>query len=485
MPFSKLITLFRIIVLPLIIYFIYQENLVSSFWAIILLSLTLISYFLDSYLPHKKIRSFLDPFSDKIVIMSLLLVFVLRNSFNGFFLGFLLLREIIILIIRWMSSQDDVPIKGENERKLIIYTEFGLVLGLLVQEFITYDRSLPAVWTQITTSVISIFTILALFLAIISIIHYGIFYGKGIRARKMEGKKAKKESTVILANKRSRGYRDRYRRRLLRIFDKRRQASIFYLSHQGQIFTGSNKQIGKANHVIIAGGDGTFESALNYKPFWKKSLGFFPLGAGNAFYSYFYKGKRFEYLRSRFQFHEIDLDILELEWDKGKIQTSFLAIGIDAEVVRQSRHRTRHGLFDYLGASWRALIRSKADFDLTCTIDGNKHHWDNCINLTIGKVPYYGFGIRSLLGQVKPDDGQISGLACINTHSIFLNKTLRVWSLVLAALNLPKPPLFPLRGKEFIIKSEVPLPLQAGGEFLGYTNFVKVIVKRKQKVLVI
>ena len=75
-----------------------------------------------------------------------------------------------------------------------------------------------------------------------------------------------------------------------------------YLPLKKNMYENIEQKIKDDQQIIIAGGDGSFESALNYKPFWKKRLGFFPLGAGNAFYSYFYKGKRFEYLRSWFQF---------------------------------------------------------------------------------------------------------------------------------------------------------------------------------------
>ena len=478
---TRLIPLLRIAVLPIIIYLIYQETKVSSFIAVSLLALVALSHLIDARIPKGKIRSFLYPFADKIVVLGLLLTFTIQGSFNLIIFSFLILRDIIIGIIRWMATRDDVHLEEAKYGDLITYLESGIVFGILVSNFFVYDL-LPN-GLAIAEGMTFTFIVITLIVAFASVIKQASIYFESIRKTKKEGKKLEKEHLAILANRRSRGYKSRYRRRLLRLFAERRNAPIFYLPNKKDMF--QNNKVKAEKQVIIAGGDGSFEGALNYKPFWKKSLGFFPLGAGNSFYSYFYKGKRFEYLRSRFQFHEIDLDVLELEWDKGKSQTLFLSIGIDSEVTKQSDHRTRHGLRDYIAASWKAMVNSKANFNLNCTVDGKKYEWENCVNLTIGKVPYYGFGVRSLLGQVKPDDGQISGLVCVNTHSILLNKTLRLWSLVLAALNLPKAPLFPLKGREFIVESDVPFPLQAGGEFLGYSKFVKVTVKRKQKVLVI
>lgn len=294
------------------------------------------------------------------------------------------------------------------------------------------------------------------------------------------------DNIIILANRRSRGYRDVYRRHLLKVFAKRRNAPIYYLSPKnGDLFSSIQSEIDSAQQIIIAGGDGTFESALNYKPLQSKSLGFFPLGAGNCFYSYFYKGKRFEYLRSRFEFREIDIDVLELKLDHQKILTFFLSAGVDAEVIRLAKERTHNGFFDYVSASWKALLTGKASFDIQCSADDTTYHWKNSINITLGKIPYHGFGVRSLLGRPVPDDGQVYGLAYVSNHSPIFNKLLRLWGLMLTTFRLRWMPLFPFRGKEVAVQSETSFPVQAGGEFLGYSKSLNVKVQRKQKVLVI
>lgn len=481
---TRLIPLLRVAVLPVLIYFINQHQIISSAIAIVILSFVALSHLIDQKIPRGKIRSFLYPFADKIVVIGLLFTFTLQSSFNGIIFSFLMLRDVIIGIIRWMASRDDVPLNEENYGNVIISLELGIVFSILITDFFRHDI-LFTVELAVMNGITFILTVIVLIVVFLSVIRLSSRYSKAIQQRQRQGQKVEKEHLVILANKRSRGYKSIYRRRLLRLFAERRKAPIFYLSNTKNMFQNIESKVKDEKQIIIAGGDGTFESALNYTPLWKKSLGFFPLGAGNSFYSYFYKGKRFEYLRSRFEFHELELDVLEVEYNTQKIQTLFLSIGIDAEVVRYSQHRTEHGLSDYIAASWRALIHSRADYNLTCIVDGRQYQWENCINVTIGKIPYYGFGVRSLLGKMRPDDGQMLALACINTHAAVLNKPLRLWALFLAALHLPKSPLFPLHGKEFIVRSDQPFPLQAGGEFLGYTAEIKVAVKRRQKVLVI
>ena len=421
--------------------------------------------------------SFLHPFSDKIVVLTLLFVFVLQGHFSALFFSIFLLRDIIVSYVRIIASRDDVVIRGELYGRTITVLQFMLVVMILAKAtFLPLQKSLDLV--------VHLFTLGALILGIVSLAHYGYVYVRGLRTRRQLGKVIEKEPMAILANKKSGGYTDKYRRYLLKVFARRRNAPIYYLSGKN-IFSNLGKKIGQTKHVIIAGGDGTFEAALNNKHLQEKNLGFFPLGAGNAFYSYFYKGKRFEYLRSRFKFHEVPLDVLEVEWEGGKRNTLFLSLGVDGEVVHAITQKERHSFSDYTSAGVKVAFGKPLRYDLVCSVDGKKYHWDNCINLILGKVPYIGFGMRSLLGNMTEDDGFILGMACVNTHSPFFNKALRVWAIFLTQLGLAKAPLVSLKGKEFTVESKEPFPLQAGGEFLGYTKWIKVTVKRKQKVLMI
>ena len=376
-----------------------------------------------------------------------------------------------------LAARDDVVIRGELYGKTITILQFILVFLALGEE------SFPLLANPFHL-VLQLFTLSAVVLGIISIIHYSYVYAKRLRTRRQLGRVVEQEKMVILANKRSGGYKDKYRRYLLDIFAKRRNAAVHFLSDEN-MFKGMEKKIGAAKNIIIAGGDGTFEAALNYKPFHNKSLGFFPLGAGNSFYSYFYKGKRFEYLRSRFKFREVLLDVLELKWDQGKQETLFLSAGVDAEVVKLIKNKKRHSFSDYFAAGAKAAFGPRLQYNMECSVDGKKHQWNNCVNIIIGKVPYIGFGIRSLLGKSKEDDGYVSGMACVNTHAPIFNKTLRLWGMFLTQLGLAKAPLISLRGKVFIIKSRKEFPLQAGGDFVGYAKHIQVKVKRKQKVLMI
>ncbi|MDO8511197.1 MAG: diacylglycerol kinase family protein [Nanoarchaeota archaeon] len=477
MNLANMLSVLHLILLPFLLYFVWKGTPLFTLSAIAILLFSVLSDVMGKMAGRKKITaSFLHPFADKIVVLALLFVFVLQGAFSGLIFSVFLLRDIIISYIRIVASRDDVVIRGELYGKSITALQFVLAFMILARNiFIPVEGSLRLV--------ISIFTLIILVLGIVSIFHYGYVYLKGLRTRRELGRSIGKEPMVILANKKSGGYRDKYRRYLLGVFAKRRNAPIYYLSGKN-LFSGVEKNIKDVENVIIAGGDGTFEAALNYKPLQDKNVGFFPLGSGNAFYSFFYRGKRFEYLRSRFKFKEVPLDVIEIEWNGRKRETLFLSVGVDAEVAGTIQKRN-HSFTDYFSAGAKVAFGKKVGYDVICTVDGREYHWQNVINLILGKVPYIGFGMRSLLGAIKEDDGYILGMACVNTHAPFFNKALRLWAMFLTQMGLAKAPLIPLKGKEFVVKSKKPFPLQAGGDFIGRTKWVKVSVNRKQRVLMI
>jgi len=334
MNISNLIALFRIVVVPLIVYLIYQETASTSLWAVIFLFIAIFSTIVDDIIAkirkeETRFNSFIDPFADKFLIVVILFVFVLQKEFSLFIFLFFIFRDLVVILFRWLASHDDIDIKEEVYWNICVISQIVIVLSLLVKEYLIYDLGFSLFGS--VNAVITIATAVTIIFMIVSIVHHSFTYFHGIRIRKKFGKKISKEEMIILANKKSRGYKDNYRRRLLKVFSKRRNVPInFFHLRKTDMFSGIDEKVKNYKHVVIAGGDGSFEGALNYKPLEKKSLGFFPLGAGNAFYSYFYIGKRFEYLRSRFNFLEMKLDILELEWDKGKVQTSFLSLGVDS-----------------------------------------------------------------------------------------------------------------------------------------------------------
>ena len=86
MSLANIITLFRLAIVPVIFYLIFQETIIASIIALVLLMLAVLSDILDGSLARKRkevtrLGSLLDPFVDKILMYSLLFAFSLHNLF--------------------------------------------------------------------------------------------------------------------------------------------------------------------------------------------------------------------------------------------------------------------------------------------------------------------------------------------------------------------------------------------------------------------
>ncbi len=476
----------QILIIPIIIYLVSQRTRNYLLVGIVLLIVSIIISFTEwLYAKHARRdqESFLRPYADKILAVSLLLWLTATKIFPLSVLVILIARDIIVSVIRFMATRDNILLGKQWSGKLITISELSLVFLILVQNFL--QQNAVHNWLPALTAIVQIVTIITAVLAMTSIIDYSSNYSYNIRQKKGPGTVLDKEKLLILANPKSGGFNDHYRKHLLKVFAKRRKARIIFLPKTKDIFAEVEEKIRDYQQIIIAGGDGSFESALNHDIFKDKSLGFFPLGAGNSYYSYFYKGKRFEYLRSRFKFKEVLLDILELGFNQKKIQTTFLSLGIDAEVVKNIKSIQNHNLADYVTASLKVVLGPRLAYTIHCLVEDRIYRWENCFNLIISKIPFIGYGLRSTIGKVDSDDGVILGLANVNTHSSWFNKGLRIWAIIFTQLGLNKAPLIPFKGKVFTIESRTEFPLQAGGDFLGYTTKLNVAVKRKQKVLMI
>ncbi|MBS3169144.1 CDP-alcohol phosphatidyltransferase family protein [Candidatus Woesearchaeota archaeon] len=488
---GNIISLFRIACLPVMIYLLNAGSLQAVFWALVLYGFAVFSDVLDGIVAKrtkekKIIGSFIDPLADKVLIFGLLLFFAWEGQFSLTIFSILLIRDLLSLVFRFLASREDIIFLPRKVYAVAFTSgQFFLVFSLLMEKMVAAGSPRLAQHQAALHLLVSAAAGIVVVLAFWSLLHSFLFYAREIRKKKHLSATGKQQPLLIIANRRARGYHNLYRRRLLDLFALRRGARVIFFPHRQNMYDGMEREWGQDHRIIIAGGDGSFESALNYPPLFVKTIGFFPLGAGNAFYSFFYKGKRYEYLRSRFPFKEIDLDVVELEWAGGKRQTVFVNIGLDADVIRYSQDRTQHGLLDYLRGCGQAIQKAQSGYDFSVKIDGRKKEYSNCSTMILGKIPYFGYGIRSLVGMVKPADGKVYGLAVVNRHSSWLNKPLRVWSLIVSMFNVDIPPLLSFKGKEMLITSPVLFPLQAGGEFLGESTWVRLRIVRKQKVLIV
>ena len=108
MSFAKIIPFLHLVLLPFVAYFVFTRNPLP---ALILLAISVVSEVVGKTL-RKRDFSFLHPFSDKIMVLTLLFVLMLARFFSEIIFAFFVFRDLIIGSIRMLAARDDVVIRG-------------------------------------------------------------------------------------------------------------------------------------------------------------------------------------------------------------------------------------------------------------------------------------------------------------------------------------------------------------------------------------
>ncbi|MFW6287158.1 MAG: CDP-alcohol phosphatidyltransferase family protein [bacterium] len=101
----NILSISRIILIPFYIYFFIQTNYLI---AGILFSISAITDFFDGYFARKydlttKLGRILDPFADKLTIISILMALTIKNIIPGYIAIIILIREVFIFLSSTIS----------------------------------------------------------------------------------------------------------------------------------------------------------------------------------------------------------------------------------------------------------------------------------------------------------------------------------------------------------------------------------------------
>lgn len=171
---ANLLSLYRIVVIPVIIYLSFLEVTFWSFIASILFITAALSDFLDGYLARKhsiesKMGSFLDLVADKLLIVSLLLWLTYSiNTLEILILSLILIsRELIISSIRQLvqsnnSSLSLLPNKyGKSKTVFQMISVSILLLTSTYPSMILYQVGILFLFVSVLLSLFSFFTYLS------------------------------------------------------------------------------------------------------------------------------------------------------------------------------------------------------------------------------------------------------------------------------------------------------------------------------------
>jgi CDP-diacylglycerol--glycerol-3-phosphate 3-phosphatidyltransferase len=116
------ITLTRIAMIPVFLWFTYHESRVDSFIASLAYAVTSATDFLDGFIARRKglvtlIGKFLDPLADKLVVMAALVMLVHLGRVGAWVVILIMAREFIVTGLRTIAIGEGIVIAAGQEGK--------------------------------------------------------------------------------------------------------------------------------------------------------------------------------------------------------------------------------------------------------------------------------------------------------------------------------------------------------------------------------
>ena len=181
---ANIITIIRILLLPIVIYSIYQENLFYASLGLGIFLLMVFSDFLDGHIARKRKEvtaagTFLDPLSDKIVVIVLLIIFLVRGEKLLLIpVIVFIIRDFVINGIRTIAASENIVIAANKYGKLKTVLQFVLIGLLFLKEIVIAIYGLGNLLFSLINYGILIFAVLAVIFSLFSMCNYGWKYKK-------------------------------------------------------------------------------------------------------------------------------------------------------------------------------------------------------------------------------------------------------------------------------------------------------------------
>jgi len=158
--FPTVLTLSRIVLIPVFIFIVYQHPVFGA----IIFGIASITDFLDGYLARRsgKITKFgiiLDPIADKFLVISALIVLVDMERLPAWIAITIIVREFLVTGLRAVALSKDIVIPAEVGGKIKTTTQITAILCLILMGNIfnidLYDVGVILIWIALVLSIIS------------------------------------------------------------------------------------------------------------------------------------------------------------------------------------------------------------------------------------------------------------------------------------------------------------------------------------------
>jgi CDP-diacylglycerol--glycerol-3-phosphate 3-phosphatidyltransferase len=166
----NLVTMGRVVVIPLVLYFMDNYNPLRSFIAALLWLVAAAGDFLDGYLARSRgevsmLGKFLDPLADKLIVNAVLVYMVALSRVPAWVVVVLIARDLAVNGLRSIASAQGLVIAASDGGK--IKTAFQLVAIMLLLIHFRYpalgvgiqvDYHIAGWWLLIISTVVSLYS---------------------------------------------------------------------------------------------------------------------------------------------------------------------------------------------------------------------------------------------------------------------------------------------------------------------------------------
>jgi CDP-diacylglycerol--glycerol-3-phosphate 3-phosphatidyltransferase len=177
----NLITMVRMAMIPVILWFTYYESRRASFIAAMLFAVTGATDFLDGWVARRRglvtvIGKFLDPLADKLVVMAALVMLVHLGRVAAWVVIVVMAREFIVSGLRTIAMSEGIVIAAGQDGKLktilqivgitflLLHYAYPIDLGLISVEYDANKVGTVVLYLSLVFSVWSAWTYFSDFL---------------------------------------------------------------------------------------------------------------------------------------------------------------------------------------------------------------------------------------------------------------------------------------------------------------------------------
>jgi CDP-diacylglycerol---glycerol-3-phosphate 3-phosphatidyltransferase len=140
----NLLTMGRVVMIPIVLWLMAQDTKVGNFWATILYSLAAITDFVDGYLARKMgltsvLGNFLDPLADKLLVLAALVLMVELGHVPAWAVIIIAGRELSITALRTIAISEGVVIAASRGGKDKTAVQMAALVALILHDTYVLD----------------------------------------------------------------------------------------------------------------------------------------------------------------------------------------------------------------------------------------------------------------------------------------------------------------------------------------------------------